>query len=219
MLVRFTADSGEVWTVRDTTFSKFKHHRRAHCDPAAKERVFVNAAGVKRSYTFTSLESPVPDAQQLERLLHEASVVGDYARLEQANAALVTMLSILSVLLPVVRLNGNLSVAKEYHESAAVFIGTTLSARTLAGHGDTLDVTVYRVRVDERLRGSPSHVVTILSENSSGRFPQTVGVRYLLFVYRDNGNFVVDNCGNSGQLTARRRVLDSVRRLARQSHK
>lgn len=74
--VRFTATSGEVWTVWDTTFSKFKHHRHAHCDEAARARVFVNAAGVKRSYTFKRNESRALDAQQLERQLYEASVIG-----------------------------------------------------------------------------------------------------------------------------------------------
>src|SRR5690242_8692661 len=75
--VRFTSSSGEVWTVWDTTFSKFKHHRHAHCDVAARARVFVNAAGVKRSYTFKRQESRVLDAQLLERQLHDASFVGE----------------------------------------------------------------------------------------------------------------------------------------------
>ena len=77
MLVRFTADSGEVWTVWDTTFSKFKNHRHAHCDEAARARVFVNAAGVKRSYTFKRTDSRVLDAAQLERQLSEAGFVGE----------------------------------------------------------------------------------------------------------------------------------------------
>lgn len=77
MLVRFTADSGEVWTVWDTTFSKFKHHRHAHCDEAARARVFVNAAGVKRSYTFKRSESRALAVEQLERQLREASFVAE----------------------------------------------------------------------------------------------------------------------------------------------
>ena len=77
VLVRFTADSGEVWTVWDTTFSKFRHHRHAHCDVAAKDRIFVNAAGVKRAYTFKRNDSRMLDAAVLERQLHEASYVGE----------------------------------------------------------------------------------------------------------------------------------------------
>ena len=76
VLVRFTADSGEVWTVWDTTFSKFKHRRQSHCDPAAKTRVFVNGAGVKRSYTFKNRQSRVLEASALERQLRDASVLG-----------------------------------------------------------------------------------------------------------------------------------------------
>lgn len=77
VLVRFTADSGEVWTVWDTTFSKFKHRRHPHCDDAARTRVFVNAAGVKRSYTFKRKESRVLEVEQLERQLREASFVAE----------------------------------------------------------------------------------------------------------------------------------------------
>jgi hypothetical protein len=77
VLVRFTAESGEVWTVWDTTFSKFKHHRHAHCDEAARVRVFVNAAGVKRSYTFQKRESRVLAPQELGRQLREASWIGE----------------------------------------------------------------------------------------------------------------------------------------------
>ena len=77
VLVRFTAESGELWTVWDTTFSKFKNHRHAHCDKAARARVFVNAAGVKRSYTFKRNETRSLDACELERQLHEASYVGN----------------------------------------------------------------------------------------------------------------------------------------------
>jgi hypothetical protein len=77
VVVRFTADSGEVWTVWDTTFSKFKHHRYVHCDEAARARVFVNAAGVKRSYTFKRNESRMLDPVQLEQQLRAASYVGE----------------------------------------------------------------------------------------------------------------------------------------------
>lgn len=77
VLVRFTADSGEVWTVWDTTFSKFKHHRHAHCDESARERVFVNAAGVKRSYTFKRNESRVLAPRELQRQLRAAGIVGE----------------------------------------------------------------------------------------------------------------------------------------------
>lgn len=76
VLVRFTADSGEVWTVWDTTLSKFKHRRQPHCDPSARARVFVNAAGVRRAYAFRRNESRALEPQALERQLREAELVG-----------------------------------------------------------------------------------------------------------------------------------------------
>src|SRR5690242_11118227 len=72
---RFISSSGIVWTVWDTTFSNYRHRRRAHADPTAKQRVFVDAAGVKRSYTFKPKESRVLEPQALERQLGEASYV------------------------------------------------------------------------------------------------------------------------------------------------
>jgi hypothetical protein len=65
-----------VWTVWDTKFSKFRRRRRAHCDPDANERVFVNAAGVKRTYTFKRGESRVLTAESLERQLRAADCLG-----------------------------------------------------------------------------------------------------------------------------------------------
>lgn len=75
--VRFTDDDGTAWTLWDTTFGEFEHDIRPHTDPSATARVFVNAAGVKRSYTFHKGESRVLEPQALERQLREASFVGE----------------------------------------------------------------------------------------------------------------------------------------------
>jgi len=72
LLVRFTDSDGIVWTVWDTTFARFKHHRHAHGDPEAKERVFVNGAGVKRRYRFKRGEARALDPEELERQLRLA---------------------------------------------------------------------------------------------------------------------------------------------------
>lgn len=77
VLVRFTAESGEVWTVWDVTFSKFKHARQAHCDSTARMRVFVNAAGVRRSYTFKRNEPRVLAPRELQRQLRESEFIGE----------------------------------------------------------------------------------------------------------------------------------------------
>jgi hypothetical protein len=83
VLVRFTAESGEVWTVWDVSFSKFKHARQAHCEPSARSRVFVNAAGVRRTYTFKRNESRVLAPRELQRQLREAGILGGLPDMSQ----------------------------------------------------------------------------------------------------------------------------------------
>jgi hypothetical protein len=71
--VRFTAADGVAWTVWDCTWSKGKHHPRAHGDPTATDRIFVNAERVKRAYRFGKNESRVFEPQALERQLKAAA--------------------------------------------------------------------------------------------------------------------------------------------------
>jgi hypothetical protein len=73
VLVRFTAADASDWTVWDVTWSKGKHHRRPHGDPTATHRVFVNADGVKRAYTFKPSDSRVLEEQALGRQLNAAA--------------------------------------------------------------------------------------------------------------------------------------------------
>ena len=65
--VRFTAADGTAWTVYDVTWSNRKHHPRPHGDPTATERLFVNAAGMKRAYKFKPSDTRVLEPQALER--------------------------------------------------------------------------------------------------------------------------------------------------------
>lgn len=73
VLVRFTDEHDLVWTVHDTSFSHHKHHRKAHGEEAATARVFVNAAGVRRSYTFKKGESRVLDPTLPDQQLRSAA--------------------------------------------------------------------------------------------------------------------------------------------------
>jgi hypothetical protein len=114
-------------------------------------------------------------------------------------------------------LEGRLSVEREYHKSAGVFIGRVIAGRAVPESKDYLEGTVYSVRVEEVLHGEVPDTVEVFSENTSGRFPMDVESRYLLFVYRNLGRVMVDNCGNSGPLSSTTEVLKAVRRLRRES--
>jgi hypothetical protein len=109
-----------------------------------------------------------------------------------------------------------ISVRDEYRASDAVVIGTVLQANRVAPTNNFLDGTAYVIRVDQKLKGKSPSRIRLFSENSSARFPMRRGMQYLLFI--DNlERSVIDNCGNSGTLSSRRKALALTRRLARDS--
>lgn len=110
-------------------------------------------------------------------------------------------------------LNGHPSVAKEYKQSFAVFVGEVSSERSEAPSNGFLDGTSYVVRVREVFRGKPSRTLSLFSENGSGRFPMKVNEAYLLFVYQQSGRMMVDNCGNSKLLSSATKDLAAIKKL------
>ena len=125
----------------------------------------------------------------------------------------VALLWLTSPIPDFVCLNGHPAVDAEYR-LRTVFIGTVVSERYEPPTKDwDQEGTTYAVRVDERLRGQLPRTVQLFSENSSGRFPMEIGTKYLLFVYRDRGRTMVDNCGNSEVHSVSSPKLRDVRRL------
>ncbi len=110
-------------------------------------------------------------------------------------------------------LNGHPSVAQEYRNSYAVFIGEVISENPEATSRGFFDGTSYVVRLREAFRGKPNKTLTLFSENSSGRFPMKMGEAYLLFVYQLSGRTMVDNCGNSKLLSLATKEITAIRRL------
>lgn len=113
---------------------------------------------------------------------------------------------------------GHLSVADEYATSQSVVIGHVVSERLLPETA-TADVdagTEYVVEVDETFRGQARDTIRLYSENSSGRFPMTIGETYVLFVSVAEGERLsIDDCGHSGLVKEAAAVVDDVRRLSR----
>ena len=98
-----------------------------------------------------------------------------------------------------------------------VFVGTVTGEQNVRESKNYLGGVTYTATVHEVLKGSVPKRMRLFSENSSGRFPMHVGSVYLLFVYRALGRAIVDSCGNSGLLSERTAVLESVRRLKKES--
>lgn len=95
--------------------------------------------------------------------------------------------------------NGYPTISDEYSSSVMVFVGKVVAHRANPSSGDGyfLDGDTYAVIPRRVLKGNPGSRVALFSENSSGRFPMNMKRDYLLFVYKDHGLLMVDNCGNS----------------------
>jgi len=115
---------------------------------------------------------------------------------------------------------GHPTVLQELLRSRAVVIGDVVAERPIADSGGDrggwYPGTGYRVRVTEVLHGSVPDTLELFSETSSGAFPMVVGQRYLMFVYRNLGRYLLDYCGHSGPLPERSADAATVRRLVRE---
>lgn len=104
----------------------------------------------------------------------------------------------------------NPSVACEFMNSDAVFVGTVISARPVPPSGEEYDGWLYDLTVQKLFRGPRDKVIEVFTENSSGRFPLDVGKQYLLFASTTNGRLEITNCGNSAALP---KADEAIRRL------
>lgn len=104
------------------------------------------------------------------------------------------------------------TVRDEYRGSDVVVVGTVVRATSVPLSRDFQEGTAYLVRVNETLKGKAPAQLRLFSENSGARFPMRNGTKYLLFIDHLERS-VIDNCGNSGTVAARRKALATVRRL------
>ena len=114
------------------------------------------------------------------------------------------------------------TVAEEFSDSAMVLVGKVTAEEKVNAAGENyFDGTNYRLTVIDILQGKKIKSLTLFSENSSGRFPMTVGENYLVFASVELGLllgypvFAVSNCGNSGLLSESQPKLEEARRLAK----
>ena len=117
--------------------------------------------------------------------------------------------------------DARLSLEEEFGRSKSAFVGRVVASATVDRGKDSTGGINYQVLVTQRLRGNPTRMTTIFSENSSGRFPLTVGKIYVLFVAPETVEafpypvLVVGSCGHSGPLPQSEKVLHEVKHLAK----
>ena len=81
--------------------------------------------------------------------------------------------------------------------SDAVFVGMVISERSVPPRGSEYDGWVYVLTVKHLFGGPRTKTIAVFTENSSARFPPSVGKQYLLFATRMGGRLELDGCSNS----------------------
>ncbi|MDB5932769.1 MAG: hypothetical protein JWQ01_113 [Massilia sp.] len=101
----------------------------------------------------------------------------------------------------------------EVGTAEAIVIGRVLSEQGLKEDpADPNGYTAYNVtiRVLARLKGSLSNVIVIRNENTSSRYPMSVGEEHILFVSRDGRELWVDSCGNSAAMPGGEELVKQI---------
>lgn len=103
------------------------------------------------------------------------------------------------------------TVACEFLNSDAVFIGRVLSTRTTPAQGEQFDEGwTYEMNVLRMFRGPTGKTISVFTENNSGRLPLDNGKTYILFATKGQGRFVIGYCGHSALLS---QAADTVKEL------
>ena len=105
------------------------------------------------------------------------------------------------------------TVACEFLNSDAVFVGTVVSVKVAPARGDEYQGWLYELTVQQLFRGPHTKTIRVFTEISSGRLPLHLGKRYLIFAYEYDGRLEIDNCGNSSLISTAGPALRELRDL------
>lgn len=102
----------------------------------------------------------------------------------------------------------------EVRTAPAIVVARVLSEQGLRQDpADPDGYTAYHVtiKVLASLKGNLPPVIVIRNENTSSRYPMSVGEEHLLFVSQVGQEFWVDSCGNSAALPKGKQLIEQVR--------
>jgi len=89
---------------------------------------------------------------------------------------------------------------EEVRSADAIIVGRILAQQGLKEDpADPDGYTAYNVtiKVLRPLKGSLPNVISVRNENTSARYPMSVGEEHILFVSRDSKALWINGCGNS----------------------
>jgi hypothetical protein len=102
----------------------------------------------------------------------------------------------------------------EVRTAEAIVIGRVLSELRLQEDADDPEgVTASNVsiKVLKKLKGDLPSAIVVRNENTSSRYPMSVGEEHILFVSRTNDEMWIDSCGNSKPMPRGEQVAKKVR--------
>lgn len=102
----------------------------------------------------------------------------------------------------------------EMRTAEAIVIGRVLSEDRLqedAADPDGVTASNVTIKVLKKLKGTLSGIIVVRNENTSSRYPMSVGEEHILFVSRTNRTTWIDSCGNSEVMPDGKQVVKEVR--------
>lgn len=106
-----------------------------------------------------------------------------------------------------------LPLATEVRTADAIVIGRVLSEQPLQEDADDPDgVTASNVTIKilKKLKGNLPSVFVVRNENTSSRYPMSVGEEHILFISRADHETWINSCGNSEAMPYGERVAKEV---------
>jgi hypothetical protein len=104
-------------------------------------------------------------------------------------------------------------LGSEVRAADGIVIGRVLSEKGLREDPTDPDgYTAYdvTVRVISRLKGNLPNVIVITNENTSARYPMSIGEEHFLFVSRDGEALRVNSCGNSSAMPEGKHLMEQT---------
>jgi hypothetical protein len=105
------------------------------------------------------------------------------------------------------------TVACEFLDSQAVFVGTVISTETTPSNGYFDEGWTYELNVQKLYRGPNTKTIKVFTANNSARFPLDNGQKYVLFVSMEQGRLVVYGCGNSALFSRAQETIKQLDKL------
>lgn len=108
----------------------------------------------------------------------------------------------------------------EVRTAEAIVIGRVLSEQQLqdeADDPDSVTASDVTIKVMKKLKGTLPSTIVVRNENTSSRYPMSIGEEHILFISRTNRGTWIDSCGNSAVMPDGEQVIKEVRTQLRAS--